>query len=370
MSEIDTENLEDGFGGTYSDRKYEDGQFPKGGAPGSFVHRPVAHAKFGNKNDRGGGKYWKTHFGWKGRNGEGKLVYRPIVCIEEKRDGMITQDCPLCKLRQPYLDKLEKIKAIGKAKNKSPDEIKRASAPVKEWLRDHGLDGKVRIPGYNQKGTPQVAKVGYGVYKSYLDECRRLQGRNIDACGPEGVLFEFTRSKQASFDSDSCQVLRDDDDRMVRANLNKDLAKLLFDSLPNLDEMKKKDTYSYDQLEQLAALTRETDGSYDPEEVDRILGITNKGTGGGKSGGAAAEDDDWAADEGKKDEKPAAAKSKAKAEPPKEEASAEDDEFADEEPAKAEPPKKTETKSKSEKSEKKAPKEEPADDEDYDAMFK
>lgn len=326
----------DGFGGGFSDRKYETFKMPKGGGAGSLLWRPVAHPKFGTKQV---GFYWKTHFGWKGvdQNDPNKTVFRPFTCLEQKGDaGMTAQECPACKLRQSKQDEIEKIKNIGKAKGKSDAEIKKAIAPRLQWLKDHGLDGKVRIPGYDKKGQIGIFLCPYGMFKSFRDAAREMEQKGFQPAGRKGLYFEFIRSKQASFDSDKCQVSRvavdnDGTTKLDISELTPELAKQLLENIPDLTQLRDRDTYSLEKIEALCAMTKGADGAYDPKEVDHILGIEAKSR--GASRGQAAGDDSWASEaEGKKEESKSAEGAAAEG------AAAEDDAFAGgTEPAKAPP---------------------------------
>lgn len=350
----------EGFGSTnYSDEKYQTWKLPK--ADGSFLLRPLPPMK-SMRGRAGVGLYWKIHFGWKGTDSKDptKTRHRPFLCLEEKREGMITQTCPACKLRKAREDKIKAIEAKGLELKKSGDEIRKAQAPHQQWLRDHGLDGKVRIPAYDKKGQVGILLSPYGLYKDFRDKCKALNQKGHDPCGIKGFFFEFIRTGKASFNSDKCevhQIAKMVEGEEVFKNdvspLTKEIAAAAMENIPDLNELMEKQRYSLDKIEALCALTERSDGSYDPREVDRILGVVQQEQ-------KPKSDDNWEDSDSKSDTK-SDSKTKSKEEPQ----SVEDDDFGGGEETKTPPPKtepKTEPKTKKEEP-KAPPKEEPPADE-------
>ena len=95
------EQLPEGFGsGNYSGNKYEKWALKntKEGEIDRIIFRSLPPMK--NLAKSGAiSKYWKTHFGWKGRNQQDptKLDFRMFLCVEDKdRNGMVISTCAAC----------------------------------------------------------------------------------------------------------------------------------------------------------------------------------------------------------------------------------------------------------------------------------
>lgn len=276
MSENEMD-LPEGFGtANYSNQKYETWKLKD---DSSLVLRILPPMKSLRK--RGDiGLYWKTHFGWNGRDSQNptKARFRPFLCIEERRDGMTTETCPACDLRKSYEDKMNAKKAKGKELGKTEAEIRKATANEYQWLRDHGLDGKFRIPAINKSGQLGFFLCPYGLVKKLREELKRFTAKGIDPTGRKGVWFEFTRSGKASPTSDSVRPVRvtkvKDGEEVevldVHVISNEDLTKAL-EVLPDLNELMEKGRIRRDQIEALVALAKSSEGACDPDEVDRIL---------------------------------------------------------------------------------------------------
>jgi hypothetical protein len=270
---------------SYSQRQYETFKLKK--ADDAFQFRPLPPMSPTLKKKRDVGLYWKTHFGYKGIDERGKERLRPFLCLEEKRDGRIVQDCPACTVRKSWEDK--KLALIGRkkgieefaAKNKkSAAELRKAIQPVidelkeaNDWLFDHGCDGKFRLPCVNRQGKIGLFMMPFGALKKFRERCRELsQKLGIDPCGIKGVWFECTRTGMASRDSDDVQPVKifDKEQQVERYEYHTlDNATLIAasEAIPDLGDLMEKGRYSYAQI---AALM---DCSGDPEEVDQILGI-------------------------------------------------------------------------------------------------
>ncbi len=284
------EALPEGLVGSanYSSRQYE--QFKLKKADDAFQFRPLPPMSPTLKKRKVVGIYWKTHFGWKGLDEKGKERLRPFLCIEEKRDGRITCVCDACGLRKTYEDrkaalfgKKKSIEEFGFKAKKTPAEIRKVLAPVEQelkdandWLYDHGLDGKFRLPCINRQGKIGIFLMPFGAMKKFQERCRELsQKLGVDPCGVKGLWFEATRNGQASRDSDDVQAVKifDKDTTTERYDFHTlDNATLLAASqaIPDLGDLMEKQRIT---PEQIAALVNCGD---DPEEVDRILGISER----------------------------------------------------------------------------------------------
>ncbi len=294
-----------GSGGNYSESSFETWKLPA--ADGSVIIRPFPPMKSLQKR-RGLGLYYKTHYGWSGRDPKDptKSRARPFLCLEEKENGKIVVACPACDLRKQRQDKIDAIKLLGKEKGKTQEQIKKACEPHNKWLYDHGCDGKARIPGLNKKGQIGIFMAPWGAYKSFTEKLKELQQKGKDGAGVKGMYFEFIRSGKASRDSDRCEIAKievevdgetlEKDDVHV---LTRDLAQQAVDNIPDLTELRDKIRYPLEKIQELCALTADADGAFDPDEVDRILG-ERKGSKKAAAPAAAAEDeggDDWSGDD-------------------------------------------------------------------------
>jgi hypothetical protein len=355
----------------YSNRGFE--TFKLKPADDAFQFRPLPPLCETLKRRKDYGLYWKTHFGWKGIDENGKERVRPFLCIEEKRDGRIVQSCSACNLRKQYEDeknalftKKRSIEDFARKNNKSRVDTAKALKPtedrlkeVGDWLYGHGLDGKFRLPCINRQGKIGLFLMPFGAMKKFRERCRELNTKyGIDPCGVKGVWFEATRNGKASRDSDDVQPVmmvnkEDGSSKLEMHILDRETVVAAKAALPDLGEMMEKQRITEAQIDALVNC------SGDPEEVDRILNITKSAepTGDGEPassqnrvedddfGGAAAGADAAAAFDSKPAEEPqsktgglegavarATAKSKAEeektAQEQKSEAPAEDDEEA------------------------------------------
>jgi hypothetical protein len=281
MSKDETIDLPEGFGTTnYSESKFQTWKLPK--ADGSLLLRPLPPMK-SMQGRPGIGLYWKTHFGWKGRDQRdpSKTRFRPFLCLEEKgRGGMIAQSCPACDLRKKRQDKIALLRVKGKELGKTEAQIRNAIAPHDKWLRDHGLDGKVRIPCIDKTGQVGIFLAPYGIFKDFRDKCRQLQQKGHDPAGPKGMFFEFIRTGQASPTSDSCEphrITKEVNGESVEVYdfhvLKRDQAMAALENIPDLVEMMEKSRITLQQMEKLCELSEDSNGSYDPDAVDEILGV-------------------------------------------------------------------------------------------------
>lgn len=315
------EQLPEGFGsGNYSGNKYEKWSLKntKDGDIDRIIFRSLPPMK--NLAKSGAiSKYWKTHFGWKGRNQQDpeKLDFRMFLCVEDKdRNGMVVSTCPACEyiaekkqeydaLKSQVDGKTEEIKAMGKKAGKTPAEIARAIGkmrepfdkelkPLGDWLYDHNAGGKVRMLGINQQGQYGVLSLPYGTFKKLNEEIKKLKSNEtypgttdqVDPTGRNGVFFEIVRSGKPSKDSDSVRPLmesRADGAKMLVFNkLTNEQLKTALAVLPDLVDLMNEQRIKPEQIQALVGLDKLGGGQSDPDEVDKILEI----------GKAAAEPED------------------------------------------------------------------------------
>jgi hypothetical protein len=256
------------------------------------------------------GAFWGLHFGWNGRNQTDptKFTYRPFLCVESKRNGMIEKECKACKYIVSHAKKWEVVLAdikkqqedlktrgvtagkteaeINKALQKLTEKLIKENQPLKEWLNAHSCNKKFRIPCMNKQGQFGIFAVPYGLVKKLREVMKELTTRvypgtqfAIQPAGRKGVWFEFIRNGKASATSDTVvpvRVQNNDGSEMLDfhtiTNEQLDAAKKC---LPDLIELMELSRVSDDQMEALIKLDRDGGGSSDPDEVDAILGNPN-----------------------------------------------------------------------------------------------
>ena len=269
------------------------------------------------------GAYWGLHYGWNGRDAKDptKVAYHPFLCVEEKNYGMTVVECPACTYRNGKKKELDAAKidmdnqvktltAKGQSLGKSESEINVAAGklreklfqnikPLSEWMGDHGLDKKFRIPCINKQGQFGIFLAPWGVLQKLRKIMTDLKSQNypgtdvaINAHGRKGVWMRITRTGQASTTSDDvtpCRITRAEDgasflDFHVITNEQLQQAQ---QRLPDLLELKEQNRISLDKMQALVELDKQGGGSSDPLEVDRILEI-------GKKKEAANVEQEWA----------------------------------------------------------------------------
>jgi len=268
------------------------------------------------------GLFWGLHFGWQGRNQQDptKRTYKPFLCIEEKRNGMVTKACPACSYILEYkkkweaakaeiLRKVEEIKAAGAKAGKTEaeinrviakksEEMKKAAEPLNQWLYDHSCNKKVRIPAVNKQGQFGIFSVSYGLYKKLDEEITKLSAKTypgtnfpMQAAGRKGVWFEFKRKGKPSRDSDSVSPVRvqqaDGSEILDFHTITNEQLTQAKEVLPDLTELMEESRIRVDQIEALVQLDRDGGGAADPDEVDKVF------LDGKVPGASAAEDPDW-----------------------------------------------------------------------------
>lgn len=306
--------LPDGYAApTCGGAKYENWKLnPKG--DDSLVLRLLpamgSQARSGNL-----GLFWGLHFGWQGRNVSDptKRTYRPFLCVEEKRNGMVTKPCAACNYIAEYkkkwdaskaeiAKKVEEIRAAGAAAGKTEQEInrviakkseemKKAAESIYQWLYDHSCNKKVRIPAINRQGQFGIFSVSYGLYKKLGEEMKKLTARTypgtnfqVQPAGRKGVWFEFTRKGKPSKDSDNVSPVRiqqsDGSEILDFHTITNEQLIQAKDAIPDLAELMEASRIRPDQIEALVQLDRDGGGSADPDEVDKIFNDGKTADGG------------------------------------------------------------------------------------------
>ena len=222
------------------------------------------------------GVYWALHYGWNGVNEKdpSKPAYHPFLCVEEKNYGMITNECPACKYRNGYMDKLKLVES-----DPTKAELK---GKLVGWLKDHGRDGKFRIPCINKQGQFGIFQAPYGVVMQLRNEMKKLREQNypgttvsIKPAGRKGLWFKITRTNRPSTTSDKVEVNRiaNPDGSEIKdfhVITDEQLGEAQ-NRIPDLLELKNQNRIRVEQIEALIALDKAGRGSSDPVEVDRIL---------------------------------------------------------------------------------------------------
>ena len=152
------------------------------------------------------GAFWYTHFmkGTDQRNPD-KIKTYPVLGIEERdfrKGGIIIKQDPLVEARRPYLDKIDAITASGKEKGLSKEEIRKAVAPYREWLEDHGYSGKWHLYAINKSGQFGILRISNRLMKELRAEVKKLIAREINPMGVKGVFWSFTRTGNGFQDAD------------------------------------------------------------------------------------------------------------------------------------------------------------------------
>jgi hypothetical protein len=254
------------------------------------------------------GLYWALHFGWNGINAKdpAKKAFHPFLCIEEKNYGMVTVECPVCKYRATYLDKVKaaeadmerqtnELIARGQAKGVAKPEIDKAVArlreklvgeikPLRDWINNHGRDGKFRILCINKQGQFGIFLAPYSVVQQLRAEMKVLRGqtypgttKTIEPAGRKGVFFKITRTGRPSPQSDKVVVNRIEREDGAEVKdfhvISNEQLQEAQNRIPDLVELKGQSRIRLDQMEALVQLDKSGGGSSDPVEVDRILEI-------------------------------------------------------------------------------------------------
>lgn len=143
--------------------------------------------------------YQGQHFGYAvpDRKDPSKTSKRTFRCIRRKeRSGIITVECPECKLIDEK--KAERETAAGKltAKGKSDAEIKQLLAPLDEWLREHNVDNKWYIGVKSLAGPCGALAIPHKMKLALDKEIKRLASdEGVDAFDIDtGAWLHFKRT--------------------------------------------------------------------------------------------------------------------------------------------------------------------------------
>ena len=262
------------------------------------------------------GVYAKVHYGWNGVNPANptKPAFRPFLCCEEKRNGMVVQECDACKYRAEYIAKQEdirkaekaivdKVRAKAKEKNvtdeskivaaisKELEPLKQEKDKVVEWLKDHGIDSKWKFYAVDKDGEPCIAEVPFKAKKAMLGAVDELKatvknyptsltkGKEmpIQINGKIGVFFKFTRTGDGFGTDYTCNVNRILDpesgsEKIDYHIVSNETLKQAMEILPCLVEETEKLRLAPDKIKALVDHSRGLNGGYDPYVVDSIMG--------------------------------------------------------------------------------------------------
>jgi hypothetical protein len=221
--------------------------------------------------------YHAQHFGYQvpDRNDASKLQIRTFACIQKKdRSGLITVECPECNLIAEKKAQLEATTADLKRAGHSDAEIASITEPLKDWLKNHNVDGKWYIGVKGLSGEYGALAIPHKMKMALDAEIKRLKDKeDIDAFDLDtGVWFHFKRSGLRVSDMNfTVETVMEDEvinGRKVKsikpAPLSDDELGQILESVPDLNA----EIVRAIGLEKITALV-ESGG--DPEEVSRIL---------------------------------------------------------------------------------------------------
>lgn len=258
------------------------------------------------------GVYSKLHYGWKVRDAANptKIVNRTFLCIEEKKNGMTTVECPACTLIKSYIAKFESLKVAeagelaqvraeaqkrglneeqtNKAIGKIIDKYKNQKKDVTDWLKAHNTGGKFRMHTINKTGALGVLALPYGLSKKLKKKIEDVEARDypasiakgrkvkVSANGMYGVFFKISRKGQASKESDDVEVnkiVNDDGSEMIDYHkITREFLEMAEKTLPDLVQMAEDTRLTANQIQQLVDHCVACGGSCDPDEVGKIMG--------------------------------------------------------------------------------------------------
>ncbi len=223
--------------------------------------------------------YWNQHFIVGVRPDDPtKPKYFPLLGIEEADwnygQKTVRIEDPLVKLRQPYMDRVQRIRAAGKEAGISKDEIKKQTKADDEFLKSHGYDGKWRFYGIDRDGNFGVLELNNTTKKNFLKMAETFKNdKGYNPFGREkGVFWVFRRSGLQFPITDTISVLTtsvtvngEQFDRVETHQLTDALAKAALAILPDFEQEKERIRYSRDVMEQL------TKCGDDPKKITEIL---------------------------------------------------------------------------------------------------
>lgn len=223
--------------------------------------------------------YWNQHFIVGVRPDDPtKPKYFPVLGIEvaEWNYGQktVVEEDPLVKLRQPYVDRVNRIRAAGKEAKASKEEIKAQTKADDEFLKNHGYDGKWRFYGVDRDGNFGVLELNNTTKKNLLKMAEQFKAdKGYNPFGRDkGVFWVFRREGKTFPITDTISVLTtsvtvggEQFDKVETHQLTDAVGKAALSILPDFEQEKERIHYSRDVLEQLAAC------GDDPKAITAIL---------------------------------------------------------------------------------------------------
>jgi hypothetical protein len=257
------------------------------------------------------GRYLVSH-GQRARNGQEAVIDPLEALIEERKE-------------EPA--KIEaRLAVTGKAAGKTPEQIARAVAkevgPIKEWLERYSVRGKAYMWVLQKNGRYGRLIFGWKVKNEFEKLAKDLQQKILASgvsprqIGAYAGWYDITRIGNGFIDPDKItlhlkppttpgSLAQEPDIHVWTGAAYKDAAA----KLPTLESLRDRDVFPISVHEELASLLRANNFAIAPQEVDRILGVTERrgkakagaqGSTASKEAPKAVEDDDdnWANEAG------------------------------------------------------------------------
>lgn len=235
--------------------------------------------------------YVRTDWGYAGTDSQnpGKTRVKPFRCIqvENRRTGMVEEECPEDSLREGYKQRAQAREAELRAQHAAlkPEEIDvivdREMAPLRTWLRAHNQDAKHYLAVMNEKRIFGHLKINHTDKKKLdlkFDELRKNQAidpldleqgvwvnfRRISKNGLDDIIDFVTEKVTATINGREVQV-----QQIIMAPLAADEVTRALEEVRDLTDV----GGFILTHEQVLALTQ---AGEDPEEVDRIFAMNRK----------------------------------------------------------------------------------------------
>jgi len=296
--------------------------------------RPLPSMK-GLLQKKANGVFKKVHYGWSGRGSDPtKNFFRPFLCVEERKNGMITQECPACKYRAEYTKKqadlktqeeniAKEVRAAAAAKgvtdetriaakiNEKLEVLKKEKAEIVKWLKDHGTDSKWNLYAMDKLGNVGIAEIPYTLNKDFVALCKTLEGKNypmnltggkevaIKPNGRIGVYFNFIRSEGEGFnisykvEVNKVPIGNDGAEINDYVRISDEQLKQAAEALPCLVQEVESLRIPLEKVQALVDHSRALNGGYDPDVVDSIMGKRGGSQASKAETPVAATDDDF-----------------------------------------------------------------------------
>lgn len=237
------------------------------------------------ENDvKGWAKYHSAHWGYKGvdRNDPTKTKARTFKCLEQKnmRTGMVSATCPECDFITKETLALKEIE-IRLATNQS-EAVESLLQAKKNWLRFHNVDRKFYLNVMTENGELGVLKI--------TSKCKKALELELDLIAKEegvdptdvnsGCWIQFTRTGQGIQVQDKVERVYErtiENGKKVSvlklAPVSPELQEQALKTLPDLSVPPMTRVLSREQVQAL------TECSGEPEEVDAIMGLSQRAEG-------------------------------------------------------------------------------------------